>query len=69
MALPLLSGRQAGKDGRLSRAGPSRDQTVLRAGFKSCDNAAITIAGIDLAHRINERLFSLAPADRVAFGR
>jgi transposase-like protein len=28
------------------------------AGFKSFDNAAITIAGIELAHRINKRQFS-----------
>ncbi len=28
------------------------------AGFKSFDNAAITVAGIELAHRINKRQFS-----------
>jgi hypothetical protein len=28
------------------------------AGFKSFDNAAITIAGIEPAHRINKRQFS-----------
>ena len=28
------------------------------AGFKSFDNAAITIAGIELAHRIHKRQFS-----------
>jgi hypothetical protein len=28
------------------------------AGFKSFDNAAITVAGIELAHRIHKRQFS-----------
>ena len=39
------------------------------AGFKSFDNAAITIAGIEPAHRINKRQSQPASADRAASGR
>lgn len=30
-------------------------------GFKSFDNAAITLAGIELAHRIHKRQFLFSP--------
>jgi DDE domain len=37
-------------------------------GFKSFDNAAITIAGIELAHRINKRQFSFGAPRAVVEG-
>jgi transposase-like protein len=33
-------------------------RSASTAGFKSFDNAAISITGIELAHRINKLLFS-----------
>ena len=43
------------------RAGPSGHQTSLciHGGIKSFTNASVTIAGIELAHRIRKRQFSL----------
>jgi len=37
---------------------------VSMAGFKSFANASITISGIELAHRIHKRQFSLGPGHR-----
>jgi len=45
------------------------DNTASIAGFNSFDNAAIAIAGIELAHRIVSASSHLASADRVASGR
>jgi len=41
---------------------------TAHAGIHPFDNAAISIAGIELAHRIQKRQFSLALADRAACG-
>jgi hypothetical protein len=47
------------------RARPPRDQAALRIdGFKSFTNAAITIAGIELAPRIRKGQFSFGRGRR-----